>query len=190
MNRLLLWSSESDGDLRGQSRLNRGSYFFLKKKEFGFRQNLQTTPAHKSLNHHAFCSPPGHHQSGVNNKRQYTWHMWMFEFIWKTEQNCRWNVQSQGHMRNTQHRIHLLSGTGGAKTRTEITFSLPGAMERGDTAPWPQRDTGRKEGRWTGRTAGRAYRGGDRWSRSPLLSSPARRGSRAEAERHPASESD
>ena len=48
-------------------------------------------------------------------------------------------------MRNTQHRIHLLSGTGGAKTRTEITFSLPGAMERGDTAPWPQRDTGRKE---------------------------------------------
>jgi len=40
-------------------------------------------------------------------------------------------------MRNTQHGIHLLSGTGGPKTRTEITF--PCQERWNEETPHPDR---------------------------------------------------
>jgi len=190
MNRLLLWSSESDGDLRGQSRLNRGSYFFLKKKRNSasgkiYKPHLRTkawiimpfVPLLATIRVEWTTSDSTHGTCECLN-------------LFEKQNKIAGGTYNPKDICETLSTEFISFREPGVQKQGQKSLSLPGAMERGDTAPWPQRDTGRKEGRWTGRTAGRAYRGGDRWSRSPLLSSPARRGSRAEAERHPASESD
>ena len=49
MNRLLLWSGESDGDLRGQSRLNWGATFFKKKKSNFHMYHVLSLVVHSTL---------------------------------------------------------------------------------------------------------------------------------------------